>query len=56
MGASTVYHLASRGYKDVLLLERESFSVPAQPDVVPEEFVISSILKSTSGFPKKVFP
>jgi len=25
MGASTVYHLASRGYKDVLLLEREKF-------------------------------
>ena len=25
MGASTAYHLASRGFKDVLLLERESF-------------------------------
>lgn len=25
MGASTVYHLASRGYTDVLLLEREKF-------------------------------
>ena len=25
MGASTVYHLASRGFKDVLLLEREKF-------------------------------
>lgn len=25
MGASTVYHLARRGFKDVLLIEREPF-------------------------------
>ena len=25
MGASTAYHLASRGFKDILLLEKENF-------------------------------
>ena len=38
MGASTAYHLASRGQNNVLLLERESFFGQEQPAAAPEVF------------------
>jgi len=56
MGASTAYHLASHGHKNILLLERESFLVQEQPDVAKVAFVISSILKSIFDFLKKASP
>ncbi|GIT73950.1 MAG: hypothetical protein Ct9H300mP28_37640 [Pseudomonadota bacterium] len=44
MGASTAYHLVSRGLKDVLLIEREPFFGQGQLAAAQEVFVINSTL------------